>query len=167
MSKQRIQLFNLKNSKPVKFPSNSIFIVLFAILGLIFSVMLVGVFITSSHQGLSCLTWPLCPNGFDFPPPKYLYEHLHRSLIFVLAIILFSFTFFSLKKIQNKKFLTKLIIASIILTTQIALGWLVINSRLHPIVVATHLSTAVALFGIILIALLSVYSELRKEKIKI
>jgi heme A synthase len=157
----------LKNSKPIKFPSNSIFIVLFAILGLIFSVMLVGVFITASHQGLSCLTWPLCPNGFDLPPPKYLYEHLHRSLIFVLAITLFSFTFFSLKKIQNKKFLTKLIVASIILSTQLALGWLVINSRLHPIVVATHLSTAVALFGIILIALLSVHNEFRKEKIKI
>jgi heme A synthase len=141
--------------------------VLFVILGLIFSVMLIGVFITSSHQGLSCLTWPLCPNGFDFPPPKYLFEHLHRSLILMLAIILFSFTVFSLMKIQNTKFLTKLIIASIILTTQIALGWLVINSKLHPIVVATHLSTAVALFGIILIALISVYNELRTEKIKI
>jgi cytochrome c oxidase assembly protein subunit 15 len=58
-------------------------------------------------------------------------------------------------------------VASIILTTQIALGWLVINSRLHPIVVATHLSTAVALFGIILIALLSVHNEFRKEKLKI
>jgi len=141
--------------------------VLFVILGLIFSVMLVGVFITASHQGLSCLTWPLCPNGFDLPPPKYLYEHIHRSLIFILVITLFSFTFFSLKKIQNRKFLTKLIVASIILTTQIALGWLVINSRLHPIVVATHLSTAVALFGIILIALLSVHNEFRKEKLKI
>jgi heme A synthase len=109
----------------------------------------------------------LCPNGFDFPPTKYLYEHLHRSLILVLAIILFSFTFFSLKKIKNKKFQTKLIMASIILTTQITLGWLVINSKLNPIVVATHLSTAVALFGIILIALLSVHNELRGEKIKI
>jgi cytochrome c oxidase assembly protein subunit 15 len=58
-------------------------------------------------------------------------------------------------------------VASIILTTQLALGWLVINSRLHPIVVATHLSTAVALFGIILIALLSVHNDFRKEKIKI
>ena len=58
-------------------------------------------------------------------------------------------------------------IASIILTTQIALGWLVINSKLHPIVVATHLSTAVALFGIVLIALLSVYNELRGGKVKI
>ena len=166
-AKQRIQLFKLENSKPIKFPSYPIFVVLFILLGLIYSVMLIGVFITSSHQGLSCLTWPLCPNGFDYPPPKYFYEHLHRSLILVLAIILFSFTFFSLKKIRNTKFLAKLAIASIILTTQIALGWLVINSKLHPIVVATHLSTAVALFGIVLIALLSVYNELRGGKVKI
>ncbi len=129
--------------------------------------MLIGVYITSSHQGLSCLTWPLCPNGFDFPPPKYFYEHFHRFLVLIITISLFSFTTFSVKKISNKNIKIKLIIASILLDTQIILGWLVIFTKLNPIVVASHLSTAVALFGIILITLLSVHNELKKEKMKI
>lgn len=129
--------------------------------------MLIGVYITSSHQGLSCLTWPLCPNGFNFPSPKYFYEHFHRFLVLIITISLFSFTTFSVKKIPNKNVKIKLIIASILLGTQIILGWLVIFTKLNPIVVASHLSTAVALFGIILITLLSVHNELKKEKMKI
>jgi heme A synthase len=150
----------------IKFPSLSIFAVIFILLGLIYSIMLIGVYITSSHQGLSCLTWPLCPNGFNSPPPKYFYEHVHRFLVLLLTIILISFTFYSIKRISYKNIKNKLIIASILLITQISLGWLVIFTKLHPIIVASHLSTAVALFGIILITLLSVYNEFRKKESK-
>jgi heme A synthase len=152
------------SSHGIKFPSLSIFAVIFTLLGLIYSIMLIGVYITSSHQGLSCMTWPLCPNGFDSPPPKYFYEHVHRFLVLILTIMLISFTFYSIKKIPYKNIRNKLVIASILLITQISLGWLVIFTKLHPIVVATHLSTAVALFGIILITLLSVYNEFKKKK---
>lgn len=128
--------------------------------------MLIGVYITSSHQGLSCLTWPLCPNGFDFPPPKYFFEHVHRSIVLILAVTLFSFTIYSVKTLSNKGIKLKLILASVILSVQIILGWFVIYTQLNPIVVASHLSTAVALFGIIFVTLLSVYNEIKKEKVK-
>ena len=158
---------NDNKGKFIRFPSFPLFAVIFAILGLIYSLMLIGVYITSSHQGLSCLTWPLCPNGFDFPPPKYFFEHVHRSLVLILAIVLFSFTFLSFKMISNKGIRIKMTLASSLLTIQIILGWLVIYSKLNPIVVASHLSTAVALFGIVFVSLLSVYNELKKgEKIK-
>jgi heme A synthase len=160
-------LFKLKNSKHVKFPSLSIFVAIFVILGLIYSVMLLGVYITSSHQGLSCLTWPMCPNGFNFPPPKYFYEHVHRFMVLILSIALFSFTAFAFKRLSNKNIRIKLSIASILLAAQIILGWLIIYSRLNPIVVASHLSNAVALFGITLVTLLSIYNEIKKEKVKI
>lgn len=150
--------------KYIKFPSFPIFTIIFAILGLIYSLMLIGVYITSSHQGLSCLTWPLCPNGFDFPPPKYFFEHVHRSLVLILSIVLFSFTIVSIKMISNKGIRIKMILASSLLTIQIILGWLVIYSKLNPIVVASHLSTAVALFGMVFVSLLSVYKELKREK---
>jgi cytochrome c oxidase assembly protein subunit 15 len=167
---QLIYLFNLNdiNGKYIRFPSFPVFVVIFVILGLIYSLMLIGVYITSSHQGLSCLTWPLCPNGFDFPPPKYFIEHVHRSLVLILAIVLFSFTFLSFKMISNKGIKIKMILASSLLTIQIILGWLVIYSKLNPVVVASHLSTAVALFGIVFVTLLSIYNELKKggEKIK-
>ena len=152
--------------KYIKFPSFPIFTIIFAILGLIYSLMLIGVYITSSHQGLSCLTWPLCPNGFDFPPPKYFFEHVHRSLVLILSIVLFSFTIVSIKMISNKGIRIKMIIASSLLIIQIILGWLVIYSKLNPIVVASHLSTAVALFGMVFVSLLSVYKELKREKNK-
>lgn len=128
--------------------------------------MLIGVYITSSHQGLSCLTWPLCPNGFDFPPPKYFFEHVHRSIVLILAVTLFSFTIYSVKTLSNKGIKLKLILASVILSVQIILGWFVIYTQLNPIVVASHLSTAVALFGIIFVTMLSVYNENKKEKVK-
>jgi heme A synthase len=128
--------------------------------------MLIGVYITSSHQGLSCLTWPLCPNGFDFPPPKYFFEHVHRSIVLILAVTLFSFTIYSVKTLSNNGIKLKLILASVILFVQIILGWFVIYTQLNPIVVASHLSTAVALFGIIFVTLLSVYNEIKKEKVK-
>ena len=150
--------------KYIKFPSFPIFTIIFAILGLIYSLMLIGVYITSSHEGLSCLTWPLCPNGFDFPPPKYFFEHIHRSLVLILSIVLFSFTIVSIKMISNKGIRIKMILASSLLTIQIILGWLVIYSKLNPIVVASHLSTAVALFGMVFVSLLSVYKELKREK---
>ena len=153
--------------KYIKFPSFSVFAIIFAILGIIYSIMLIGVYITSSHQGLSCLTWPLCPNGFDFPPPKYFFEHVHRSLVLILAVVLFSFTILSIKMVSNKGIKTKLILASSLLIIQIILGWLVIYSKLNPIVVASHLSTAVALFGIVLVSLLSTYKELKKKDKKI
>jgi cytochrome c oxidase assembly protein subunit 15 len=128
--------------------------------------MLIGVYITSSHQGLSCLTWPLCPNGFDFPPPKYFFEHVHRSIVLILAVTLFLFTIYSVKTLSNKGIKLKLILASVILSVQIILGWFVIYTQLNPIIVASHLSTAVALFGIIFVTLLSAYNEIKKEKVK-
>jgi heme A synthase len=136
----------------------------FAILGLIYSIMLIGVYITSSHQGLSCLTWPTCPNGFGFPPPKFFYEHIHRTLVFILAISLYSFTVYTLVKTNFKSLKVKLIIASVLLTTQIILGWVMIETKLNPVVVASHLSTAVALFGIILVTLISLYKGLKSNK---
>ncbi|MGN6628825.1 MAG: COX15/CtaA family protein [Candidatus Nitrosocosmicus sp.] len=156
----------MNRSNQIKFPRFSFFTILFVILGLIYSLMLIGVYITSSHQGLSCLTWPLCPNGFDYPPPKYFFEHVHRSIVLILAVTLFSFTIYSVKTLSNKGIKLKLILASVILSVQIILGWFVIYTQLNPIVVASHLSTAVALFGIIFVTLLSVYNEIKKEKIK-
>ncbi|MGN6348215.1 MAG: COX15/CtaA family protein [Candidatus Nitrosocosmicus sp.] len=156
----------MNHSNQIKFPRFSFFTILFVILGLIYSLMLIGVYITSSHQGLSCLTWPLCPNGFDYPPPKYFFEHVHRSIVLILAVTLFSFTIYSVKTLSNKGIKLKLILASVILSVQIILGWFVIYTQLNPIVVASHLSTAVALFGIIFVTLLSVYNEIKKEKIK-
>jgi heme A synthase len=40
----------------------------FLSLSLVFTIMIVGAYFSASGQGLSCPDWPLCPNGFNFPP---------------------------------------------------------------------------------------------------
>ena len=143
------------------FPSKSLFVVTFMILSLTFSIMIVGVYLSSIHQGYSCKTWPLCPNGFGFPPKEYFYEHFHRFLGLILAISLFSFTIFSIIKLRNRNFSIKLSIASILLISQIILGWAVIATKLQPIIVASHLSTGIALFGILVVTLISLQHKMK------
>ncbi|MDQ3084425.1 MAG: COX15/CtaA family protein, partial [Thermoproteota archaeon] len=128
------------------FPSKSLFVVTFMILSLTFSIMILGVYLSSIHQGYSCKTWPLCPNGFNFPPEEYFYEHFHRFLGLILALSLFSFTAYSIIKVRNRNLSIKLSIASTLLVSQIIIGWAVIATKLQPIVVASHLSTGIALF---------------------
>ena len=143
------------------FPSKSLFVVTFIILSLTFSIMIVGVYLSSIHQGYSCKTWPLCPNGFGFPPKEYFYEHFHRFLGLILALSLFSFTAFSFIKIRNRNLSIKLSIASTLLVSQIILGWAVIATKLQPIVVASHLSTGIALFGIFVLTLISLQHKMK------
>ena len=148
-------LFSLKSIGHRDFPSKSLFAVTFLILCLTFSTMMLGVYLSSIHQGYSCKTWPLCPNGFNFPPEEYFYEHYHRFFVLILSLSLFSFTIYSLAKVRNRNLSVKLSIASILLGSQIILGWAVIATKLQPIIVASHLSTGIALFGILVVTLVS------------
>lgn len=143
------------------FPSKSLFVVTFMILSLTFSIMIIGVYLSSIHQGFSCQTWPLCPNGFDFPPEEYFYEHFHRFLGLILSLSLFSFTAFSVVRVRNRNLSIKLSIASTLLVLQIILGWAVIATKLQPIVVASHLSTGITLFGILVVTLISLQHEMK------
>ena len=148
------------------FPSKSLFIVTFMILCLTFSTMILGVYLSSIHQGYSCKTWPLCPNGFNFPPEEYFYEHFHRFFVLLLALSLFSFTAYCLAKVRNRSLSVKLSVASILLVSQIILGWAVITTKLQPIIVASHLSTGIALFGILVVTLISLHHHHRLHSMK-
>lgn len=131
-------------------------------MGITYSVMMLGVYLSSIHQGLSCLTWPLCPNGFDFPPPDYFYEHIHRTLVFVLMIALFSFTAYSFIKLSSRSLRIKLALASGLLIGQVILGWVMIVTKLHPVIVATHLATGIAFFGILVVTLISLHHVMKE-----
>jgi cytochrome c oxidase assembly protein subunit 15 len=154
--------FILKINGQAKNATRYLFVATLAILGLTYSVMILGVYLSSIHQGLSCLTWPLCPNGFDFPPPKYLYEHFHRTLVFVLLICVVTFTVLSYVKIRNHNLRSKLTLATGLLLTQIFMGWFMIYTKLNPLVVAGHLATGIAFFGILLVILLSLHHEMKQ-----
>ena len=125
----------------------------FASLALLFTVMLIGTYVDASHQGLSCPDWPLCPNGFNFPPKKYLFEEIHRIVAAVTASVIIATASYAAKKLAIVR--KTAIAAGIIVVVQIVLGMFVVNTKLEALLVATHLSTGVFLFALVLITFVS------------
>jgi heme A synthase len=133
----------------------------FASLVLLYSVMLIGVYISASNVGLFCTEWPLCPNGFNFPSPKYFFEHYHRVLVVITGVFIYATAAYVIK---NARITRKYVIASsIIISFQILLGMLVVNTKLQSLIVAIHLSTGVLLFGMTLMTFLSAYKVTEKK----
>ena len=122
---------------------------------MLYSVMLIGVYITSSHQGLSCTEWPLCPNGFGLPTEKHFFEHYHRVMVVIAASLIYATAAYSAKDARPAR--KTAIIAAIVVSVQIVLGMLVVNTRLEPLLVATHLSTGILLFAMTLMTFLASY----------
>jgi heme A synthase len=127
----------------------------FCALAMLYSVMLVGVYISSSNQGLSCPDWPLCPNGFGLPSEKHFFEHYHRVMVVITAGLIFATAVYSFKRFKPAQ--KTAIIAAIIISVQIILGMLVVTTRLEPILVATHLSTGISLFAMTLMTFITSY----------
>ena len=127
----------------------------FCALAMLYSVMLVGVYISSSNQGLSCPEWPLCPNGFGLPSEKHFFEHYHRVMVVITAGLIFAAAAYSFKKFKPAR--KTAIIAAIIISVQILFGMLVVTTRLEPLLVATHLSTGILLFAMTLMTFLASY----------
>ena len=127
----------------------------FSALIVLYSVMLIGVYITSSHQGLSCTEWPLCPNGFGLPTEKHFFEHYHRVMVVIAASLIYATAAYAAKDARPAR--KTAIIAAIVVSVQIVLGMLVVNTRLEPLLVATHLSTGILLFAMTLMTFLASY----------
>jgi heme A synthase len=131
-------------------------------LSLIYATMLIGVYISSLNRGVACPDWPLCPNGFAFPPEKFFYEHFHR-LVAIVAAIFTAISFIFVRKSfwkMNKLFV---IIVTSLIIVQIIMGIFVVSSKLNPFIVATHLSTAVTIFSLIFVLLRESYIEIKSK----
>jgi cytochrome c oxidase assembly protein subunit 15 len=129
----------------------------FTSLALIYTIMLIGVYITSSYQGLSCPDWPLCPNGLGIPGPDYLFEHIHRMLVIITSGFIFATAIYAY--INARSVSTTAIIAAVIVIIQIVLGMIMVYSKLHALLVATHLGTGILLFAMLLLTFISSYRE--------
>lgn len=136
----------------------------FISLSLIYATMLVGVYISSLNRGVACPDWPLCPNGFTFPPEKFFYEHFHRFVAIVAAIFTGISFIFIRKSFWKLNKLVVIIVTSLIIV-QIIMGIFVVSSKLNPIIVAIHLSTAVTIFSLIFVLLRESYIEIRRKNV--
>ena len=127
----------------------------FTSLALLFSTMLIGTYVDSSHQGMSCPGWPLCPNGFNFPPKKYLFEEIHRIMALVTTFAIVSTAIYAAKKVEQIR--VQAVAAGGVVVVQVILGMFVVYTKLEALVVAIHLTTGVLLFGLTLITFVSYY----------
>ena len=136
----------------------------FISLSLIYATMLIGVYISSLNRGVTCPDWPLCPNGFAFPPEKFFYKHFHRLVAIVAAIFTGISLIFIRKSFWKLNKLVVIIVTSLIIV-QIIMGIFVVTSKLNPIIVAIHLSTAVTIFSLIFVLLRESYIEIKRKNV--
>jgi len=129
--------------------------------------MFIGGYISAAGLGLTCPEWPLCPNGI-MPSEEYLIEWIHRLVAattgsLVLATMIASF----LNKNADLKIKITSSLASVFVVTQIVLGALVIDLKLHAVLVAIHLGIGILLFSMVLLTTLFAFriSKMRSPKL--
>jgi cytochrome c oxidase assembly protein subunit 15 len=122
----------------------------FGTLGVLFSLIFIGGYVSSSGVGLTCPEWPLCPHGF-VPAPAFVIEYIHRTFAAstgALVVITMAFTLKS-KNAPKEMKITSIIAAGAVIG-QITLGAVVIVERLHSILVTGHLALGLVLFSMVL-----------------
>ena len=129
----------------------------------LYSLMFLGGYISAAGLGLTCPEWPLCPNGV-MPSEEYLIEWIHRLAAattgaLVIATMVASF----LNKNADLKIKVTSTLATVFVVTQITLGALVIDTKLHAVLVAIHLGIGILLFSMVLLTTLFAFRISRNQ----
>ena len=116
--------------------------------------MFIGGYISAAGLGLTCPEWPLCPNGI-MPSEEYLIEWVHRLIAATTGVIIIATMVASLiNKNADLKIKVTSSLATGLVITQIALGAMVIDLKLHAILVSVHLGIGILLFSMVLLTTL-------------
>jgi len=120
----------------------------------LYSLMFIGGYISAAGLGLTCPEWPLCPNGV-MPSEEYLIEWIHRTTAATTGVLVISTMVASLiNKNSDLKIKITSSLATGLVITQITLGALVIDTKLHAVLVAIHLGIGIWLFAMVLLTTL-------------
>jgi len=130
----------------------------------LYSLMFLGGYISAAGLGLTCPEWPLCPNGV-MPSEEYLIEWIHRLAaattgVLVIATMVAGF----LNKRSDTKIKVTSTLATVFVITQITLGALVIDTKLHAVLVAIHLGIGILLFSMVLLTVLFAFRISRESQ---
>jgi len=116
--------------------------------------MFIGGYISAAGLGLTCPDWPLCPSGL-FPSEKYFIEWTHRLIAATTgALIIATAVGCWLAKNAERKIKLTGTLAAIFVVTQITLGAIVIDLKLHALLVSIHLGIGILLFAMVLLTTL-------------
>ena len=120
----------------------------------LYSLMFLGGYISAAGLGLTCPEWPLCPDGI-MPSEEYLIEWIHRLAAATTgALIVATMIAVYLNKNADIKIKAVSSLATVFVITQITLGALVIDLKLHAVLVAIHLGIGILLFSMVLLTTL-------------
>ena len=116
--------------------------------------MFVGGYISAAGLGLTCPEWPLCPNGV-MPNEEYFIEWVHRLVAATTGTLVIATSVASwINKNAGRKIKFTSTFAAVLVVTQITLGALVIDLKLHAVLVAIHLGVGILLFAMVLLTTL-------------
>ena len=135
----------------------------FSTLSILFALIFIGGYVSSSGVGLSCPEWPLCPAGL-VPMRDFIIEYFHRTIAATTGVMVFVTMFFTLRSQETKRS-TKIasMIAAALVVGQITLGAFVIVEKLHAVLVTMHLGMGLILFIMILTVFLDAKDIHKKQ----
>lgn len=130
----------------------------------LYALMFIGGYISAAGLGLTCPEWPLCPNGI-MPSEEYLIEWIHRLVAATTGVLIIATMIASLiNKNSDLKIKITSSIATALVITQITLGALVIDTKLHAVLVAIHLGIGIWLFAMVLLTTLFAFRISKSSK---
>ena len=130
----------------------------------LYSLMFIGGYISAAGLGLTCPEWPLCPNGV-MPSEEYLVEWIHRTTAATTGVLVIATMVASLiNKNSDLKIKITSSLATALVITQITLGALVIDTKLHAVLVAIHLGIGIWLFAMVLLTVLFAFRISKSSK---
>ena len=133
-----------------------------ATLIVLYSLMFIGGYVSSAGLGLSCPEWPLCPTGV-LPNEEYFIEWTHRLIAATTGALVIATTIGSwINKNAGRKIKFTSTFAATLVVTQIILGALVIDLKLHAVLVAIHLGVGILLFSMVLLTVLFAFKIAKK-----
>ena len=117
----------------------------------LYSLMFIGGYVSAAGLGLTCPEWPLCPDGI-MPSEEYLIEWIHRLVAATTGSLVIATMVASLiNKNSDLKIKVTSSLATVFVITQIVLGAMVIDLKLHAVLVAIHLGIGILLFSMVLL----------------
>ncbi len=127
--------------------------------------MFIGGYVSAAGLGLTCPEWPLCPSGV-LPNEEYLIEWIHRFVAATTGTLVIATSVASwINKNADRKIKFTSIFAATLVITQITLGAMVIDLKLHAVLVAIHLGVGILLFAMVLLTTLFAF-KITKSTIK-